>query len=196
VRLLLEVQAEFGLYEGACVSPDQLSAAQERSDALACERKALELLSRSAHTTRGLGRKLESRGFDSATVQQALRRLEELGYLSDRDFAVGWIQQRVARHPEGRRSLVAGLRRRGVERMLAEEVVQEHVSAETERAMARQEIAKQLDSLPVAADGTIPPPTRAKLYRRLHGRGYDSQLVSSLLRDLEQDLGGDLEIDV
>ena len=62
--------------------------------------------------------------------------------------------------------------------------------------MAQREISKHLRRLPALPRGAdLPATLRTSLYRKLYARGYESQIISSLLNDSEQDFGGESDID-
>jgi regulatory protein len=74
----------------------------------------LRLLGRRAHSRVELLLKLTRRGFDGMAVREALKRLDELGYLDDRAFAQSFVRRRGS--ARGPRALSAELAARGVDR--------------------------------------------------------------------------------
>ncbi|MBN1836122.1 MAG: regulatory protein RecX [Spirochaetales bacterium] len=162
------------------------------SRSLETRRKALDLLARRSHSQRELELKLAQRGFSAIHVQRAMAWLAERGYLDDRGFAREWVERRVARHPEGRPALVAGLRRRGVSREIAEEVVAAECSADAERAAARAALARLMrrggggagdadaEEGRGDADG-LEAAEVERLRRALRRRGFSSSVVLELL---------------
>jgi len=74
----------------------------------------LRLLGRRAHSRVELLLKLTRRGFEGPAIRQALKRLEELGYLDDRAFASSFVRRRGS--VRGPRALSAELAARGVDR--------------------------------------------------------------------------------
>jgi regulatory protein len=81
-------------------------------------------LSRRAHSQWELRRKLRMKGFDADTVDAAMARLVELGYLNDSSFAKGLVRRRAALR--GPRALSAELAARGVDRADADAAVAEY----------------------------------------------------------------------
>jgi regulatory protein len=144
----------------------------ESSRAVEAREKAVELLARRPHCAQELRRKLVQRNFEPETVERALGWLDGRGYLDDAGFAREWVRQRLQRHPEGRVALIAGLRRRGVAREIAEEVAAELCSGKNERASAEAALAK-LSRRGGSAD---------ELRRALQRRGFASFLILELLR--------------
>jgi regulatory protein len=105
-------------------------------------RKALDLLSRQDHTAYNLKRKLLSRGFSKAAVEEAVEMCRRSGSLDDERFAEFWIQSRMKRHPEGYRRLYAGLMKNGVDRELAVGVLSRIVTDEIEQEAAQRAALK------------------------------------------------------
>ena len=74
----------------------------------------LRLLGRRDHSRVELLLKLTRRGFEGMAIREALKRLEELGYLNDGAFARSFVRRRGS--ARGPRALSAELAARGVDR--------------------------------------------------------------------------------
>jgi regulatory protein len=96
-----------------------------KKNAFSCYEKAISLLAAAEHCTRGLERKLLSRGYTEEEVASTLFRLTEENILNDKRFAILWTEFRQRRKDEGGRRLAEGLQRRGVDRETAEAAVRE-----------------------------------------------------------------------
>jgi regulatory protein len=146
------------LEPGAELGDEELRRLAELDRANRLHERALRLLAGAAHSTRGLERKLLARGAEPGLLAAELARLEAAGLLDDRAFAEAWVRQRLARHPEGRGPLLAGLERRGVSRELAEQAVREALTAEVERAAAAglaERLHRRSDMTPERLRGTL-----------------------------------------
>jgi len=175
------------------LSPGEGLARGRAERLLACSRrleardKALELLVRRPHSVQELRLKLSRRRFASAEVDHALAWLDERGYLDDFRFAREWAEQRLARHPEGRLALTAGLRRRGVSREVAEEVIAGICSPESEREAAEAALSKLMPRGGAAElDAGEPHSCLSageieRLRRALQRRGFAAALILELL---------------
>jgi len=100
----------------------------------------LRLLARRAHSRVELLLKLTRRGYDSAVIRTALRRLEELGYLDDQSFARSFVRRRGS--VRGPRALSAELAARGVDRAQVDTAIAEF--GEAEQLAAATHIAERL----------------------------------------------------
>jgi regulatory protein len=142
------------LEPGSELGEEAVRRLDELARASALHERALRLLAGGAHSVRGLQRKLLARGAEPALVAAELERLAGSGLLDDRAYAEAWVRQRLARHPEGRGLLLAGLQRRGVGRELAEEAVGGLLGEEAERAgitAAAEKLRRRYDGERLAA---------------------------------------------
>lgn len=155
------------------------------SRALEARAKAVELLARRSHSVQELRLKLLRRTYTPSEADGALAWLSERGYLDDSSFARQWAQQRIERHPEGRVALVAGLRRRGVSREVAEAVAGELCTSETEREAAQAALGKLMRAGERGAgpsSGASPSARETERLRRaLRRRGFSASLILELL---------------
>jgi regulatory protein len=162
------------LTPGGEIAPEVVQRLEELAQSYALRSRALRLLGASAQTAAGLRRKLLARGAAPSAVQALLESLAREGLLDDRAFARGWVQNRLERHPEGERLLVAGLLRRGVGRELAREVVAELLDPQAER----QSAVRLLEKL-----GRRAGMSRERLAAALRRRGFSRHLIRELLED-------------
>ena len=95
------------------------------------EKTALRLIARAEQCTAGLSRKLEKRGFDTASISAVISKLTETNLLNDSRFARMWLHSRLhfTRSP---RRLFSSLRARGIGHDDAEAAIKEVLDNETE----------------------------------------------------------------
>jgi regulatory protein len=84
---------------------------------------AVRLLGLRSHSTVELGRKLQRRGFDEATIASVLARLAERRYLDDSEFARQLVNHRS--RGRGGIAIAAELASKGVSRSVAQAAVAE-----------------------------------------------------------------------
>jgi regulatory protein len=164
-----EVFARAGLSAGIVLDAETRARLLARSERVRARVQALRLLSRAAHTRRGLARKLSARGFGQPAIRHALMRMTELGYLDDRAFAESWMRSRLSTGKDGGTALYRGLLARGVARPLAEEVVRDAYSHDEEVRNARRLV-----------EGL----SRSAAIRRLAGRGFRSRAIAAAIREI------------
>jgi regulatory protein len=164
-----EVFAREGLSAGCVLDTETRTRLLARSERVRARVQALRLLSRAAHTRRGLARKLAARGFAAEAIRHAVARMLALGYLDDRSFAESWMRSRLAAGKDGGTALYRGLIARGVARPLADEVVRDMYTHDLEVGNARR-LAAGL--------------SRSAAIRRLAGRGFRSRAIAAAIRGI------------
>ena len=165
-----EIFARTSLAAGSLLDPDNREDLLSRSERIMARDRALLLLSRAAQTRRGLARKLAARGFSAQAVRHAVARMAELGYIDDKAFAEAWTRSRLSSRKDGANVLYRGLLTRGVDRPLAEEVLQEMYPLEDETE------AGLILVRGLSKDAAI---------RRLTGKGFRSRAIASVLRRIK-----------
>lgn len=135
----------------------------------------IKLLGVRAHGREELSSKLRKKGYESATADAAVARLESLGLVDDRAFAAGCVESLSKRRPEGKAKARMRLLRKEIPEELIEEALQEYDSA----AMCLAAAEKKMRSL----TGT-PETTRKKLETFLRNRGFDWETIRETLKRL------------
>ncbi len=141
----------------------------------------LRLLSRRLRSEQELRRALARRGVLPEIVDQTVARLVELGLIDDREFAAAWVQGRLGARSLGRRALLAGLHRLGVDHEVARDTVEALApatgEAETASDLARRKLGRR----------ALDRQERARLLRLLVGRGFSYPAALEAVRGLESE---------
>ena len=122
---------DFALYAGKELSEEEAVRLQDAARRSGLKSKAIELLMRKPQSRKELGRKLTQWEASPEEAEAICDRLEELGYLNEREYA-GRIVRHYAQKGFGERKIRDELYRRGVPRELWDEVldqIQEEDSA-------------------------------------------------------------------
>lgn len=136
--------------------------------------KALRLLAMREHSRSELARKLAALGTPQE-VEATLDRMAELGLQSDRRFAESWTRSKAGRF--GTVRLKLELARRGVDAdTVAEVLTNGELDSDIDRA--RRVWATKF--------GTVAEDRRewARQARFLQGRGFSSEVITSLLKEV------------
>jgi regulatory protein len=139
--------------------------------------KALDLLGYRARSREELFRRLVLAGYEDADVVAALDDLEAVGLVDDEAFARQLAGHEIRRRGSGRRVALMALRRAGVDREIAERVVEE--AAPDDDAARAEELARiRVERLRGLDDATA--------YRRLLSyllrRGYEGEVARTAAR--------------
>lgn len=149
---------------------------RSKGQPLTLKQRAVALLARREHSRAELARKLSVHGTQEE-IDSVLNSLQDAKLLSDQRFAAMFVRSRAERFGLGR--LRQELRLRGVEAELAEqELAAEHLPGELERARGVWE--KKF--------GTLPADARewARQARFLQGRGFGSEVIRQLLKQMDE----------
>ena len=145
---------------------------RERPSASVKER-ALRLLAVRSRSRAELQQRLERAGFEPEEVEVAIADLERVGLVDDERFAQE-LAEHHRRRGDGRRVGLAALRVKGVDRSLAERVVEES-QPEDEAERAAEVASRRLPRL----RGLEPEVRRRRLFDFLLRRGYDFEIARS-----------------
>ena len=88
-------------------------------------------------------RYLAGKDFSTEAIAPALSRLEDLGYLNDREFARMWVANRSRSKPKGAFALTGELREKGV----SEDIIREAVGGINETEVAWKAAAARIPRL-------------------------------------------------
>ncbi|HJU88160.1 MAG TPA: regulatory protein RecX [Gemmatimonadaceae bacterium] len=190
--LALDAIERLGLHVGRAVVPGDFDALGREVQALRTVDRALDMLAVRARSTRDLQRQLIRKGEPPDLVSQALERLTRMGVLDDASYARQVARSKMAGSGVSKRRVRAELFKKGVDRVVADEAIETVVledevdeSANLERVAAKK--AKTLARLD-------PQTKRRRLYAFLARRGYESEDISRVVRQLlEESPSGDQE---
>ena len=157
---------------------------------------ALRLLAHRPRTVQEMRRRLKEKDHDPDTIDEVVEWLLDLEYLNDRAFARQFVAERIDRRPRGPFALVQELRRRGVERSLAEGTVRRVMEERgvDEAGLARAAAGRWLDrqspsvrtALSEGGDEARSP--RRRLYGYLERRGFRRSTARRILDEVEAEL--------
>jgi regulatory protein len=138
--------------------------------------RALGFLAVRQRSRREIERRLERAGFSSEEIRAELDRLGQVGLIDDEAFARALAEHSFGTRKEGRRVVAGRLRTAGIAQDTAEEVLDEIVGGEEERANA----------LAAAKAAKLPALQPEAAYRRLYGmlarRGYAPDIAARAAR--------------
>jgi regulatory protein len=169
-----DVAVERGLREGVALSIEELEAARVAGEMALAMNRALHFLGYRARSRREVRDRLRRYGYGEETVEVVIRRLEELGYLDDEEFARTAAREKARRY--GPRRVSADLRRSGVDAELAQDVVEEEFSERSEVEAARSAAARRYNRGGSDAEAR-------RVYGFLMRRGYSAGVCAEVARE-------------
>lgn len=154
-------------------------------DVEAARSRALRLLSARSRSCHELAGRLTRAGFDEGVVDEVLERLQRVGLLDDHSFAVQVVESAV-RSGKSANRIRHDLLRRGIDSMLAEDVLEgvgdREAEAERALALARKRVASCGN---LAATKAVP-----RVVRHLCAQGFDADLAWETGRLAWEEHGG------
>ncbi|PRZ43624.1 regulatory protein [Antricoccus suffuscus] len=178
------VGARRGRSRPSGAEPPGLPTEPARLDALGTE-FCLRKLTAMARTSHELRTAMQGKGYPDDSIRRVLARLTELRYVDDRQFAMMWVEDRHRNRGSSRTALRFELERKGVDRDLIDEAL-EQIDGAHERARAYQLASAKLRGAP-ARVRQDEEGLRRRLVGMLARRGYPAGLsyaaVDEALRD-------------
>jgi regulatory protein len=171
------VAQERGLRVGAALSVEELDRARVAGERALALSRALNYLGYRARSEREVRDRLRRYGYGEETTDGAIRRLKELGYLDDGDFARLVAKEKAPRY--GPRRVSAELRRSGVDAELARGAVQEEFTGRSELEDARSAAARRYNRGGSDAEAR-------RVYAYLTRRGYSAEVCAEVAREYRE----------
>ncbi len=137
-------------------------------------------LSRRPHSRAELQRKLSRKDFTESDIEDLLNSLCREGYLNDEDVSRRWAENLVVNRCWGRQKIAWYLYQRGIARDIIDRVQHSIWQEHNEEGTARKALAKRFPH-----DRTSPP--RGKVAAFLKSRGFSSDVIYTVMRDLQFD---------
>ncbi|MHB8621448.1 MAG: regulatory protein RecX [Chloroflexota bacterium] len=137
---------------------------------------AIRLLAVRPRSSAEIADRLRRRNVDPDTVGATLDRLRGAGLLDDAAFAGAWVESRQRSSPRSSRLLTYELRQKGI----GSDDLDRALAGVDDLDLARQAAAKKLRTL----KGYGPAEVKARLSQFLARRGFDYDVVSTVVRGL------------
>jgi regulatory protein len=119
-------------------------------------------------------------GYDEGETDEAIERLEELGYIDDRAYAARYLEILVGKK-RGRIRIKEEMRRRGLDSGIIEETLADGYAESVEREYALRIASNILGALPEGMDARK---AAQKISSRLVTQGYSYDLINSVVGEL------------
>jgi len=175
-----------GLYKGQVLSEADWQRLEQAEQAHKALEAALRLLAVRPRTERELRDRLRRKQFLPEQIDEVVQRLRSLDLIDDTQFARMWVANRAAVKPKGALGLRRELIGKGVDRRVAEEIVDAVVDDAAE-ARACEEVARQAIGRYRSIEDW--PTFQRRLGGLLLRRGFTWETAGPLLKRLWQERG-------
>jgi regulatory protein len=171
--------AERSLRVGQILTEQDIAELEAIDEISRATNQAVRLLSFRPRSRHELESRLRRKGFESDSINAAIERMVELGYINDEEFAQYWVENRQQHRPRGRRLLASELRSKGVPPDVVDQAIDE--SAIDEFGDALELARKRADRL----RGLDRETWRRRMAGFLQRRGYGWDVVRRVLEEIE-----------
>lgn len=171
---------KFGLTKGKILEQFEIDDITYEDEIAKAFNKALHFLSFQMRSEYEVKKKLLDLTFGEAVVQEALRKLEKLGFLNDETYSKALLETKKKTAKKGPRAIQQDLSKKGIDKSIQEQVLNLYTDKE------QMEIALQLAEKEVRAGAKkTPSQIKQKVQDLLLRKGYSYSIVSEVLDQLQ-----------
>lgn len=181
-----DLVVKHGLTVGQTLTPEKRQEIEWDETYVQAKQTAFHYLAHKPRTEQEVRRKLRRDDVPSSIEDDVVQRLYELDYLDDNAYAQDYARNRFANKKYGPVRIRRELEERGIDRHVAERVVDDLFAEKDARAAAREHAEKRWPRL----SDEDPRRRKQKMYRYLRRRGFTTDTIYSLLDELERKTSG------
>ncbi|WP_202709726.1 RecX family transcriptional regulator [Sporosalibacterium faouarense] len=142
---------------------------------------ALKLLSYRSRSKKEIQNKMDLKGYDKSIIDNVIYNLEKKGYIDDKQFTIEYVKDKVKLKKFGKKRLEIELIKKGIEKIVIREVIENLVDKEEEYNRALEIAKKKLRT-------SYKNDEKRAQYRKLGGflqrKGYDFDIVKKVLEEV------------
>ena len=177
--LSYEVYLKSGLRKNEEISDSRFSALIEENQSFHIKQKAFRLLGRRQHSAFELKLKLKQKGYNEQLISRVINQLRNSNYLNDYEFAKTFAEENIKNKLWGQRKVEAELIKKGVDREIISQIVNEKFSDSDQIDNALELARKKYKSL--LDRNTNTEKIKSKLITFLLSRGYNYDTVKRVV---------------
>ncbi len=176
-----EILVKEKLKTGDEISEERLKQIKLDNGKLAAFSRAISYIEKGLHTEKQLRAYLKEKGFLPESIDEAIEKLLEYGYIDDALYAESFINS--YKHKKGKIKLKFELRTKGVSPEIIDEKLEELLQDDETEESARNLLQKYLKNK------TFDAKTKQKAYAHLMSKGFESDVVSRVLSEVKYESG-------
>ncbi|MER1986734.1 MAG: recombination regulator RecX [Solibacillus sp.] len=170
---------KFGLQKGNILEQHEIDDIVYEDEIAKAFNKALGYLSFQMRSEHEVRQKLLQAEYGAAVVEEAIRKLERLGFLNDESYSKALVETRKRTAKKGPAAIRQDLIKKGIDKNLQEQVL-EGFSHSEQIEIASELAAKQMR----ASNGKTPMQVKQKAQDLLLRKGYSYSVVKEVLEQL------------
>lgn len=167
---------KFGLQKGNILEQHEIDDIVYEDEIAKAFSKALSFLSFQMRSEHEVRQKLLQAEYGAAVVEEAIRKLERLGFLNDESYSKALVETRKRTAKKGPAAIRQDLMKKGIDKSLQEQVLEDFSHRE------QVEIASELAAKQIRASaGKTPTQVKQKIQDLLLRKGYSYSVVREVL---------------
>lgn len=171
---------KFGLMKGKTLEQFDIDEIAYEDEIAKAFNKALHFLSYQMRSEYEIKKKLLDAGHGEAVVLEAIRKLENLGFLNDATYSKALLETKKRTMKKGPRAIRQDLKKKGIDQSLQDKVLETFTYEE------QLDIAMQLAEKEVrAGNRKTPTQVKQKIQDVLMRKGYSFSIVSDVLERIK-----------
>ena len=171
---------KFGLMKGKTLEQFDIDEIAYEDEIAKAFNKALHFLSYQMRSEYEVKKKLLDAGHGEAVVLEAIRKLENYGFLNDETYSKALLETKKRTMKKGPRAIRQDLKKKGIDKSLQDEVLESFTYEE------QLDIAMQLAEKEVrAGNRKTPMQVKQKIQDVLMRKGYSFSIVSDVLERIQ-----------
>jgi len=171
-----DVLAKHKLKTGDEIDEEKMNQILLENGEFAAFDRALTYLEKNIKTEKGIREYLKQKGFLDESIDNAVCKLKEYGYIDDGVYAENYI--RTYAHKKGRKMLAFELSMKGVDKAIINEKLEQFLQVDDEQKSCNDLLQKYIKNK------NIDLKTKQKAYAYLAGKGFSSDMINRSLREV------------
>lgn len=171
---------KFGLMKGKGLEQFDIDEIVYEDEIAKAFNKALTYLSYQMRSEQEVRKKLLAAEHGEAVIEEAIRKLEKLGFLNDETYSKALLETKKRTAKKGPRAIQQDLMKKGINKSLQQEVLQTY--SQEEQVQNALELAEKLVR---SGDNSTPAQVKQKIQDLLIRKGYSFTIVSEVLDQLD-----------
>lgn len=176
-----DVLIKYRLLKGREINPQELEEILIAEELNRAKQVALNYLSYRPRTVEELRNHLLGKGFEGDHCHEVTSQMQKLGYLNDREYAKQWIQERKNARPRGKYLLRQELLRRGIDKEIADDVIDQELTSDEAMQMIKTLVDKKYRNAHFSDFYEL----KMKMIPFLQRKGFSFELILAVLEKIK-----------
>ncbi len=177
LSLFADTILQFKLNISDSITQEKIEELRKFDEYIFAKKLAYDFLSYRNRSTSEIKKKLVSKKISDRTIDEVVKHLEEIKLLDDAKFAKEFLQAKVNKKAYGRRVIQQKLVQKGVDRKVAEALIQDEMNEDEQLQTAGDILKKYLSKNKSLEKIKL----KQKAYALLLRRGFDYEVINAVI---------------